>query len=94
MVPAIFMVDLMLIIMAKDGDTLLVHPTCVAAHRRAGWVDTGLTEGSDAVAIAAPEPPQLIIAKGPRGLWYVMKDGARASPGFASEADAMASIGE
>ena len=27
-----------LIVMTKAADTLLVHPTCVADHQRAGWV--------------------------------------------------------
>lgn len=26
-----------LVKMTKDGETLAVHPSCVAAHRRAGW---------------------------------------------------------
>lgn len=27
-----------LVEMTKDGETLSVHPSCVAAHQRAGWV--------------------------------------------------------
>ena len=27
--------------MSKDGETILVHPTCVPAHREAGWSLSG-----------------------------------------------------
>jgi hypothetical protein len=33
-----------------------------------------------------------IAAKGPRGLWYLMKDGQRISRGFDTEAEALASV--
>lgn len=29
--------DSHLIEMTKDGETMAVHPTCVAAHQSAGW---------------------------------------------------------
>lgn len=28
-----------LVEMVKGGETLSVHPSCVAAHQRAGWVE-------------------------------------------------------
>ena len=28
-----------LVEMIKGGETLSVHPSCVAAHQRAGWVE-------------------------------------------------------
>lgn len=28
-----------LIAMRKDGDTIKVHPSCVADHKRLGWVE-------------------------------------------------------
>lgn len=31
--------DSHLISMTKDGDTLKVHPSCVADHKRLGWVE-------------------------------------------------------
>lgn len=31
--------DSHLVEMTKGGETLRVHPSCVAAHQRAGWVE-------------------------------------------------------
>ena len=29
----------LLVAMRKDGDTIKVHPSCVADHKRLGWVE-------------------------------------------------------
>lgn len=40
---------------------------------------------------SAPENKRT-VAKGPRGLWYVVEDGQRVSSGFPTEADAIEAI--
>lgn len=75
-----------------DGKTANVHPDEVAHMRRYGWQ---VVEGEDVPPpsdAAVVEHDDRTVAKGPRGLWYVMKDGERISSGYASEADALASI--
>jgi hypothetical protein len=51
----------------------------------------GLQTKAEAEAEAASGP--VTVAKGPRGLWFVHKNGERQPGGFATEADALASVG-
>lgn len=75
----------------SDGKTADIHPDEVAHMRRHGWQ---VPDGEDAPESSPTSiPDDRAVAKGPRGLWYVMKDGERISSGYATEADALAAIG-
>lgn len=69
-----------LVAMAKDGVTLDVHPSCVAAHASAGW--TLAPEASE------PPAPDTTVGKGPRGRWYVKRGKEIVAGPFATEAEA------
>lgn len=79
-----------LVKVAKGGETLDVHSSCVAAHVAAGWRVVDVEVADEAAAPApAVDGGVLTVAKGPRGLWYVMQGDKRVSRGFETEESAL-----
>lgn len=70
------------------GETLEVHPSCVAAHIDAGWRVTAPRAPAaveDTIPARFVDGVELTVARGPRGLWYVMQADRRVSRGFETE---------
>jgi hypothetical protein len=55
-------------------------------------VHVALDEAPAPVAPSAPAAAAPVVAKGPKGLWFVMDGDARVSRGFKTEAEAIASV--
>ena len=56
-------------------------------------VHVALDEAPAPAAPFAPPAAAPVVAKGPKGLWFVMDGETRISRGFKTEAEALASVG-